>query len=56
LISQEKWGNLISNEQIETGYKQVVRDNFVEIKNNNGYKVAMPARRARILKLKGDKK
>lgn len=56
LLSQEKWGNLISNEQIETGYKQVVRNNFVEIKNDNGYKVAMPARRARILKLKGDKR
>ena len=53
LISQEKWGNLISNEQIETGYKQVVRDNFVEIKNEKGYNVAMPARKARIIRLKG---
>lgn len=56
LITQEKWGNLISNEQIETGSKQLVRENFVEIKNENGYKVAVPARRARIIKLKGDKR
>ena len=56
LINQDKWGNLISNEQIESGSKQLVRDNFVEIKNENGYKVAVPARKARIIKLKGDKR
>lgn len=56
LMGQEKWGNLISNEQIESGYKQLVRTKIVEIKTKSGNTIAMPARKARLIKLKGDKR
>ena len=55
LLDQERWGNLITNEQVESGYKQLVRTKYVEIKTKSGNTVAMPARKARLIKLKGDK-
>ena len=57
LLNQDKWGNLVNLEQIESGSKQLVRTNFVEIKTKSGNTIAMPARKARLIKLtKGGKK
>ena len=56
LLDHEKWGNLVNLEQIETGSKQLVRTKFVEIKTKSGNTIAMPARKARLIKLKGDKR
>lgn len=56
LLDHERWGNLVTLEQVETGSKPLVRTKFVEIKTKTGNTVAMPARKARLIKLKGDKK
>ena len=56
LLDHSRWGNLVNLEQIETGSKQLVRTKFVEIKTKSGNTIAMPARKARLIKLKGDKR
>ena len=57
LLDMNRWGNLVNLEQIETGSKQLVRTKFVEIKTKSGNTIAMPARKARLIKLtKGGKR